>query len=127
MSVTAFWGFSYTYFTPVLAGAYPKVSPAVHVHGWSFFLWFLLLLVRHPRLRVYLMHAGYPKLDEMLAGGRVRALPPGPVSHRQGARTGLSGPDRGEGRPPHGHALPEGWRDPNIASGGERTVAGAGG
>jgi hypothetical protein len=43
MSVTAFWGFSYTYFMPVLAGAYPEVSPAVHVHGWSFFLWFLIL------------------------------------------------------------------------------------
>lgn len=43
MSGTAYWGFAYTYFTPVLAGTYPAVSPAVHVHGWSFFLWFLLL------------------------------------------------------------------------------------
>jgi hypothetical protein len=43
MSVTAYWGFAYTYFTPVLAGAYPAVSPAIHVHGWSFFLWFVLL------------------------------------------------------------------------------------
>jgi hypothetical protein len=43
MSVTAYWGFAYTYFTAVLAGTYPEVSPAVHVHGWSFFLWFLLL------------------------------------------------------------------------------------
>lgn len=43
MSATAFWGFSYTYFMPLLAGAYPQVSPAVHLHGWSFFLWFLLL------------------------------------------------------------------------------------
>jgi hypothetical protein len=43
MSVTAYWGFAYTYFTPVLSGTYPTVSPAVHVHGWSFFLWFLLL------------------------------------------------------------------------------------
>ena len=25
------------------AGEYPAVSPAVHVHGWSFFLWYLLL------------------------------------------------------------------------------------
>jgi predicted TIM-barrel fold metal-dependent hydrolase len=25
------------------------------------------VLVRHPRLRVYVMHAGYPMLDEMLA------------------------------------------------------------
>jgi hypothetical protein len=43
MSFTAYWGFAYTYFTPVFAGTYPDVSPAVHVHGWSFFLWFLLL------------------------------------------------------------------------------------
>ena len=43
MSVTVFWGFAYTYFTPVVAGRYPEVSPAIHVHGWSFFLWFLLL------------------------------------------------------------------------------------
>jgi predicted TIM-barrel fold metal-dependent hydrolase len=25
------------------------------------------VLVRHPRLRVYLMHAGYPMLDDLLA------------------------------------------------------------
>jgi hypothetical protein len=43
MSVTAYWGFAYTYFMPVLTGNYPDVSLAVHVHGWSFFLWFLLL------------------------------------------------------------------------------------
>jgi hypothetical protein len=43
VSATAFWGFTYTYFTPLLTGTYPAVSPAVHVHGWSFFLWFLLL------------------------------------------------------------------------------------
>lgn len=46
MSITAFWGFSYTYFMPVITGTYPEVSPAVHVHGWSFFLWFLLLPVQ---------------------------------------------------------------------------------
>lgn len=46
MSVTAYWGFAYTYFMPVLTGTYPEVSPVVHVHGWSFFLWFLLLPVQ---------------------------------------------------------------------------------
>ncbi len=39
----AFLGFSFTYFGPMLAGTYPAVSPAVHVHGWTFFLWYLLL------------------------------------------------------------------------------------
>ncbi len=46
MSVTAYWGFAYTYFLPVFAGTYPDVSPVVHIHGWSFFLWFLLLPVQ---------------------------------------------------------------------------------
>lgn len=57
ISLTAYWGFSYTYFRPVLTGQYPPVSPMVHVHGWSFFLWFLLLPIqallmktRRPRL-----------------------------------------------------------------------------
>lgn len=43
MSVTVYWGFGYTYFRPVLTGAYSQISPALHLHGWSFFLWFLLL------------------------------------------------------------------------------------
>ena len=43
MSVAAYWGFTYTYFIPNLTGEYPPVSKAVHVHGWSFFLWYLLL------------------------------------------------------------------------------------
>lgn len=60
MSVTVYWGFAYTYFTPVLAGAYPQVPPAIHVHGWSFFLWFLLLpfqalLIAKGRWRMHIM------------------------------------------------------------------------
>ena len=43
MFVTAFWGFAYTYFIPLFAGAYPDVSPTLHIHGWSFFLWYLLV------------------------------------------------------------------------------------
>jgi hypothetical protein len=42
-SFVAFFGFSFTYFGPGLAGEYPEVSPTVHVHGWTFFLWYLLL------------------------------------------------------------------------------------
>ena len=60
LSLTAvtFWGFSYTYFGPIAAGQYPQVAPAVHVHGWSFFLWFLLLpvqtgLIATRKLRVH--------------------------------------------------------------------------
>jgi hypothetical protein len=43
ISFTAFWGFTYTYFTPVITGTYPEVSPMLHIHGWSFFLWYLLV------------------------------------------------------------------------------------
>ncbi|MGF1669671.1 MAG: hypothetical protein ACFCU6_04415 [Balneolaceae bacterium] len=53
ISVTAFWGFTYTYFAPVLAGTYPEVSPAIHIHGWSFFFWYLLL-----PLQAFLMKTG---------------------------------------------------------------------
>jgi hypothetical protein len=43
ISATAYYGFSITYFGPMLAGEYPKASPTVHLHGWTFFLWYLLL------------------------------------------------------------------------------------
>jgi hypothetical protein len=66
MSVTAYWGFSYTYFTPLLAGTYPEVSPAVHVHGWSFFLWFLLL-----PFQAVLMATGGRRAHMMLGGASV--------------------------------------------------------
>jgi hypothetical protein len=46
MCITAFWGFAYTYFIPIFAGVYPEVSPALHIHGWSFFLWFLLVPIQ---------------------------------------------------------------------------------
>jgi hypothetical protein len=43
ISATAYYGFSFTYFGPMLAGEYPDASPTVHVHGWTFFLWYLVL------------------------------------------------------------------------------------
>lgn len=43
LSATAYYGFSFTYFGPMLAGEYPDSSPTVHLHGWTFFLWYLLL------------------------------------------------------------------------------------
>ena len=42
-SAVAFLGFSFTYFRPMLGGVYPEAPGIVHVHGWSFFLWYLLL------------------------------------------------------------------------------------
>jgi hypothetical protein len=66
MSVTVYWGFAYTYFTPVLAGTYPRVSPAVHIHGWSFFLWFLLL-----PFQAFLMATGRRRTHMTLGGASV--------------------------------------------------------
>ena len=43
MTCTMFLGFSFTYFGPMARGVYPDVSPMVHVHGWTFFAWYLLL------------------------------------------------------------------------------------
>lgn len=43
ISTAVFVGFWSTYFGPHLRGTYPAASLAVHVHGWSFFLWYLLL------------------------------------------------------------------------------------
>lgn len=43
MTATAFVGFWFTYFGPLFRGAYPQGSPLAHVHGWSFFAWYLLL------------------------------------------------------------------------------------
>jgi hypothetical protein len=59
MCVTAFWGFAYTYFIPMFAGAYPDVSPTLHLHGWSFFLWYLLvpiqaMLIASGRVRLHM-------------------------------------------------------------------------
>lgn len=58
MTGTAYLGFWFTYFGPAFAGNYPRVSPLVHVHGWSFFLWYLLLptqagLIRTGRIATH--------------------------------------------------------------------------
>jgi hypothetical protein len=55
---TVFTGFWFTYFGPIVAGAYPQSSPLVHLHGWSFFAWYLLLplqagLIRFRRVQIH--------------------------------------------------------------------------
>lgn len=51
MSCTVFTGFWFTYFGPLSRGAYPDVSPMVHVHGWTFFAWYLLLPLQAGLIR----------------------------------------------------------------------------
>jgi hypothetical protein len=52
ISATVFLGFWFTYFGPIAAGAYPERSPLVHLHGWSFFAWYLLLPLQAGLIRV---------------------------------------------------------------------------
>jgi len=42
ISATGFAGFWFTYFGPIIGNTYPPTGGALHVHGWSFFLWYLL-------------------------------------------------------------------------------------
>lgn len=51
MSCTVFVGFWFTYFGPMFRDTYPQVSPIVHVHGWTFFAWYLLLIVQAGLIR----------------------------------------------------------------------------
>lgn len=51
VSSTVFYGFSITYFQPMVAGVYPESSATVHLHGWTFFLWYLLLPVQACLIR----------------------------------------------------------------------------
>ena len=59
MTATTFYGFSLTYFGPTISNPFAgTLSPTVHVHGWSFFLWYLLVplqagLVAARRIKVH--------------------------------------------------------------------------
>jgi hypothetical protein len=66
VSLTAFTGFAFTYFGPMLRGVYPTSSPMIHLHGWSFFVWYLLL-----PLQASLITAGRRRLHMTLGGASV--------------------------------------------------------
>lgn len=58
IGATAYLGFWFTYFGPQVRGTYPHAAPAVHVHGWSFFAWYLLFplqagLIRSRRIGLH--------------------------------------------------------------------------
>lgn len=42
ISATGLSGFWFTYFGPIIGSSYPPAGVPLHVHGWSFFLWYLL-------------------------------------------------------------------------------------
>ncbi len=60
ISGTAFAGFWFTYFGPIIGQTYPPVGGALHVHGWSFFLLYLLfplqaILIARRRRALHMM------------------------------------------------------------------------
>jgi len=67
ISATGFAGFSFTYFGPIIEGSYPPSGTALHLHGWSFFLWYLLF-----PLQAILMASGRDALHRRL--GRLSAI-----------------------------------------------------
>jgi hypothetical protein len=42
ISTIGFGGFAFTYFGRIISGSYPPAGFPLHLHGWSFFLWYLL-------------------------------------------------------------------------------------
>ena len=51
MSLTVVVGFWFTYFQPLFRGAYPQSSAMLHIHGWSFFAWYPLLMIETALIR----------------------------------------------------------------------------
>lgn len=64
ISATGFSGFSFTYFGPVISGSYPTAGAALHLHGWSFFLWYLLFPLQ-PMLVAKRKHALHMTLGRL--------------------------------------------------------------
>ena len=60
ISVTGLAGFWFTYFAPIIGRNYPQAGVPLHLHGWSFILWYLLfplqaLLPAMRRHRIHMM------------------------------------------------------------------------
>ncbi|MBK8286372.1 MAG: hypothetical protein IPK97_16680 [Ahniella sp.] len=46
IAATVFAGFWFTYFGPMVSGRYASDVVAVHLHGWTFFAWYVLLVAQ---------------------------------------------------------------------------------
>jgi hypothetical protein len=58
MALTVVIGLYFTYFGPIFWGSYQRVPWIVHVHGWTFFAWYALLigqagLIKFRRLNIH--------------------------------------------------------------------------
>lgn len=61
MTIAAYAGFTFTYFGPMLSEQYQPAGYPLHVHGWSFFLWYLLLPIQ-----AVLIARGKPSIHRVL-------------------------------------------------------------
>ena len=63
IGATVFTGFWFTYFGPMLAGNRASDTAAVHLHGWTFFAWYVFLVVQSA-----LAHSRRVSLHRTLGG-----------------------------------------------------------
>ena len=63
IAATVFTGFWFTYFGPIFAGNRAPNSAVVHLHGWTFFAWYVLLVVQCS-----LVHSRRMSLHRTLGG-----------------------------------------------------------
>jgi hypothetical protein len=63
IAAVVFTGFWFTYFGPMFTGNRRPSSSVVHLHGWSFFAWYILVVVQ-----VALVHKGRLSLHRTLGG-----------------------------------------------------------
>lgn len=63
ITATVLTGFWFTYFGPIFAGSREPSAPVVHLHGWTFFAWYVLLVVQSA-----LAHSRRVSLHRRLGG-----------------------------------------------------------
>lgn len=51
IAATVFTGFWFTYFGPLISGTRAGSPPVLHLHGWTFYLWYLLLVAQSALAR----------------------------------------------------------------------------
>lgn len=68
ISAVAFAGFAFTYFGPIIGNTYPPSGIPLHLHGWSFFLWYALLPGQAVLIanRKYALHMRLGRLSVVL-------------------------------------------------------------
>ena len=63
IAATVYTGFWFTYFGPMLAGSRAPDAAVVHLHGWTFFAWYALLVLQSA-----LVHSRRVSLHRTLGG-----------------------------------------------------------